>query len=36
MGVIYIVLIEGYNWKEKDNVALKTENDIHFKMEEVQ
>jgi len=28
---MYIVLIEGYNWKEKNIIALKTKSDIHFK-----
>jgi len=27
-----VVLIEGYNWKEKVIIALETENDIHFKI----
>jgi len=29
---VYIVLIEGYNWKEKIIIALETENHIHFKI----
>jgi len=28
--VVYIVLIEGYNWKEKVIIALETESAIHF------
>jgi len=30
LEVMYSVLIEGYNWKEKVIIALKIESDIHF------
>jgi len=30
LEVVCIVLIVGYNWKEKVIIALETENDIHF------
>ena len=32
MEVVYIVLIEGYKWKEKVMIALKIESDIYFKI----
>jgi len=31
LEVVYIVLIRGYNGKEKVIIALKTESNIHFK-----
>ena len=30
MKVVYIISIEGYNWKEKVIIALKIKSDIHF------
>jgi len=30
LEVVYIILIKGYNWKEKVIIALENENDIHY------